>query len=424
MDDEPSRTVGVPDSLPLELWYEIVGHAVGHGDDGLHLIIPWLAVAPLSVARHMHDAAFPIVFQSVRMVIGHGSADDALKYLSRILERNEECVQAVRSIDVWARADIMAYDAKIAEQLAVALGNALPRFPMLEKFSWDYEFLPIPISLLRMILADSTRLEGLGIGRINPGPVVPQIKLAVTPQLIHLYILDYAPGDASSGTLLHHSRLEFLHLHRVDNPTASDTLTRNASSLREVTLGGMNIGSVFLHTPYTVLETIRLQSVSPPSGTGLDFSSISTLKTLSLRRVGGLVNIGFLDGCIRTPKTLQNLRLSDVSSPLPGINFLSGVNIPTLDSLDLTNVPLSGQDIISIFSPRIEDASDPVCARLTKLKIHDGYTVPFLPEVLTSSHCLPSLRELEIKISNPDNAHHWYLPRPTCGNAARFLPSG
>ncbi|KAJ7166604.1 hypothetical protein C8R46DRAFT_1094900 [Mycena filopes] len=386
----------VPDLLPLELWHEIAAYAVQRVGS-LHLK-SWLSVAPGTAARHMHDAAFAILFRDLKVVLDPGKVHRALSKLFRIA-RHEQFTQVIRSLDVYANfpeEEGWKYQ-ELGNELATALIAALPRFTMLRKFAWDKAFVPLPPSILRTLLSANKQLETLNIGLIHPE--TPQIDLAGLSELRHLQ-LDYQelirPG---STEILFPEPLESLCLSSpgINGPSAFATFTNHAVSLNMVYLDGMVINSAFWssQSPYTVLHTISLTSITPPNDTGLDFLGIDTLHTLILCQIEDVRNIGSLSACIRAPCTLRNLELSHVSAALPDTSVLLGINIVALDSLALTSVSLTEEDLDPIFLGHADVGLRTL--RLCELDMRD------LLELLKSSPPCPTLHELELRLLNNES---------------------
>ncbi|KAF7356234.1 hypothetical protein MVEN_00954800 [Mycena venus] len=411
--------VTVPDALPPELWREIAVHIAGAPKSGgdSHLK-SWLSVAPASLARHMHDAAFAILFRDVKIIIGYNEAVKASTYLSRILERSEACIQAARRIDVWPRVDIYSYAEEIKDQIVHAFATALPRFPMLQEFFWhEQSVLPMPLRILRTLLSVNKQLRILDIGPIHPDP--PRIDLAGLTQLAELSIHYEEDIEIGSTHILFPKNLQTLHLThaRVDDISTFETLANNALSLGTVELTQVNVGSNFWsrRTPYTALHTISLAFITLPLDPGFDFTAISALDSLSLRFVNEVRQIGSLPIGIRAPDTLRHFRLGTVRTIRPETSLLLGVNILGLESLDVTDINLTPEDINSILLPDQHDAhraadtqspprqSLPLPYNLTKLRLGE-MQMSILATVLKSTCSFPVLRDLEFRIDRDDFA--------------------
>ncbi|KAJ7041121.1 hypothetical protein C8F04DRAFT_1230496 [Mycena alexandri] len=389
----------VPDILPLELWHDIAADAVKQAGT-LHLK-PWLAIAPGTTARHMHDAAFGILFRDVRLGIDHDTVDRALAKLSRIVQ-NEQFIQVIRSLEVYANfSEERGWEYKdTGNQLECALVDALPRFPLLRKFAWDKAFVPLPPSILRTLLSSNKQLEMLKIGLVRPD--TPQIDLAELSELVHLQ-LDYQELiEPSSTEMLFPKSLQALSLSSpgIQGISSFENFANHAVSLNVVSLDGMVIKSGFWssQSPYSVLHTICLTSITPPTDTGLDFLGISSLNTLILRQIEDVRNIGSLPLCIRAPKTVRNLEISHVSAAIPDTSVLLGINIVALDSLDLTSVGLTSEDINSIFSGQTDTSVIPAVRRLRLCELD----MSTLLELLKSSPPFPMLHDLEFRLLNDE----------------------
>ncbi|KAJ7773673.1 hypothetical protein DFH07DRAFT_937386 [Mycena maculata] len=418
MTDDMESGVLVPDLLPLELWHEIAGHAAPVGTD-VTQIVSWLAVAPWSVARHMHAAVLALVFQTVDLPVDDGPPDPCVELLSRIVKRSEECVLAARSINVWERSAFSE-----PTDLAAALVKALPHFRMLRKFTWggdadfgDREFEAMPALVLRTLMSNNTGLEILKISRIDPD--TPQIDLAGLKQLVHAQI-GYNSIQTSSTTILFPKTLRSLRLESpgIDGISTFESFANNASSLISVALREMTITPDFWSRQprYTdLLRTIHLRGVTLSPHTTLDFSGIGALETLILGYIQNVPPIGSLLICIRAPDTLRNLKLSHVQAHLPWTGLLLGINISVLDSLELSTVTLIAEDVYSIFGSNIivpATSSDPplqqprVPCNSTKLRLVEIDT-PHLPEALQSSRLFPVLRDFECIFRSP--AFSWEI---------------
>ncbi|KAJ6482973.1 hypothetical protein C8R47DRAFT_1321925 [Mycena vitilis] len=409
MEIEQNRQVQglpvVPDVLPLELWHDIAALTPDP-----HLLT-WLSVAPGSVARGMHDAAFSLVFRDVRLCIdaNFGDVHKALARLARILERSEECRLAVRKLEIWSVCACVRYEAEVINKLALELANALPQFPRLQEFIWDNDVeieLPMHPLILETLLSANKQLQRLQIGAMDPA--TPQIDLAGMTKLVRLQVNYNGPPNILIPRNLQTLRVDLASPSALDGDH-SETFINNASSLSKVTFTRMAVPSHFWYREsYSALHTIDLKSITPPIETGLDFSGITTLKTLHLRYIPGVQSISPWPICILTPGSLRNLALINVSAAAWGSSsVLFGVNLLSLDSLDLISIALTAEDIYQIFVPSqwnfdVNVFASPMAApqitlspfQLTRLKLCDGIS----SIVLGSSRLFPVLSTLEIRI--------------------------
>ncbi|KAJ7657826.1 hypothetical protein DFH06DRAFT_455118 [Mycena polygramma] len=404
MEIEQNRQVQdlpvVPDVLPLELWHDIAALTLLDSP-----LVPWLSVAPGSVARHMHDAAFAMVFRDVKLSIDREEVDQALAHLARILARSEECILAVRRLEIWSVCACVQYDADSIDNLALGLADALPRFPMLQEFIWDNDLeieLPMHPRILETLLSANEQLQVLQIGAMNPN--TPQINLAGLIHLSWLQITYRGPPNILFPKNLKTLRVDLAHSTMLDGNQV-ERLVNNAISPRKVTFTHMAIPStVWYREPYAALHTIDLKKITPPIETGLDFSGITTLDTLSLRYVYGVQSINPWPICILTPGSLRNFTLLSVSAAWQNSSVLFGVNLLTLESLNLEFITLTQEDIYQIFVPRWDHniTAPPLAAphitlppfQLTHLKLCDDIA----SVVLASSRLFPALCTLEIRI--------------------------
>ncbi|KAJ7657817.1 hypothetical protein DFH06DRAFT_1473099 [Mycena polygramma] len=397
MDTETVVRIPVPDVLPLELWHEIAALTADNSDSHL---IPWLSVAPGSVACHMHDAALAILFREVTLYVDDDPAceetDEAQAHLARILQRSEQCSLAVRRVDIRADVAGYPYGPEVLDKIALALTDALPRFSLLQDFFWDngmeiHDF-TMPPSVLRTLLSANRQLRRLEIGTV--GPEYPRIDLAGLKELVELQV-EYA----GSPKILVPETLKTLYLtsRKPDGNHTWKTLVNNASSLSQVSLAYIDMTSKFWsrESPhYNNLQTIHLQMIKPPSDTGLDFSGMTALHTLHLRGINGLQSIGLLPICIRAPSTLRNLQLVRVSAARAATSLLLGLDVLSLHSLDLQLINLTSEDIDSIFVPGSNELTPPKLPfKLTRLKLCEATS----PIVLRSSRPFPALRSLKVE---------------------------
>ncbi|KAJ7740593.1 hypothetical protein B0H16DRAFT_1464822 [Mycena metata] len=389
----------IPDLLPLELWHEIAANAAQHAGT-LHLK-SWLAIAPGTAARHMHDAAFAILFRDVRLGLDHDTPARALAKLTRILH-NEQCVEVIRSLEVYATfPEEKGWKYKdTGNELERALANALPRFPLLRKFAWDKAFIPLPPTILRTLLSANKQLEILNIGLVCPD--TPQIDLAGLSELVDLQ-LDYQElVEPGSTEILFPKSLHSLSLSSpgIRGISSFENFANHAVSLNAVSLDGMVIKSDFWssQSPYTALHTVCLTSITPPNDTGLDFRGIDSLDTLILRRIEDIQDIGSLSLCIRTPSTLRNLEISHVSAASGDTSVILGINIVALHSLDLTAVSLFSEDLGAMF---FGEGNTPATPAVRKLRLCE-LDMEALVVMLKSSPPLPTLHDLEFRLSNEE----------------------
>ncbi|KAJ7657829.1 hypothetical protein DFH06DRAFT_1197281, partial [Mycena polygramma] len=391
----------VPDVLPLELWHDIAA-LIPMPESHL---VPWLSVAPGAVARHMHDAAFAILFRDVRLKL-YGGADSALAHLARVLARSERCILAVRRLDIWSTSACVTYDAECIDALALGLADALPRFPMLQEFIWDNDEeieLPMHPRILETLLSANKQLQVLQIGAMDPN--APQIDLAGLNQLVSLQVTYRGPPNILFPKNLQSVNLLSTMLDR----SHLDPVVNNAVSLSKVTFSRMVIPSnLWYREPYSALHTIYLQDITPPMETGLDFSGIATLNTLYLRYIDGVQSINPWPICILTPESLLNCTLIHVSAAWENSSVLPGVNLLTLDSLDLRFITLTPEDVYNIFVPHwnfdVDGTAPPLAAprvtlpafQLTHLKLCSDIS----SVVIGSSRPFPALRTLEIRVQH------------------------
>ncbi|KAJ7657828.1 hypothetical protein DFH06DRAFT_1473109 [Mycena polygramma] len=396
--DLPLAATVVPDALPLELWHDIAA-LIPVPDSHL---VPWLSVGPGSVARHMHDAAFAILFRDLRLKLSSGGfigdVDKALAHLARVLARNEECILAVRRLEIYSICACVQYNAESIDALARGLANALPRFPMLQEFIWDNDEeieLPMHPRILETLLSANKQLQVLQIGAMDPH--TPHVDLAGLDQLVSLQVTYSGPPN-----ILFPENLKAVNLlSTMLDGNHPEPLVNNAVSLNEVTFARMVIPSnLWYREPYSALHTIYLLDITPPMDTGLDFSAVATLDTLYLRYIDGVQNIvPWPITCIMTPGNLRNFTLISVSAAWEDSSLLFGVNLLTLDSLDLEFITLTPEDIHQIFVPRwdFNNTAPPLAPQpfqLTHLKLGDDIA----SVVLASSRLFPALCTLEIRI--------------------------
>ncbi|KAJ7657827.1 hypothetical protein DFH06DRAFT_455130 [Mycena polygramma] len=405
MNVKQDSRVLVPDVLPLELWHEIAALTKLGGDDS-HLV-SWLSVAPGFVACHMHDAAFTMLFRDVRLKLSTGAngADEALAHLGRILKRREQCL-AVRRLEIWASSVGISYAAETMDEIALSMVNALTRFPLLQEFIWDDSDdidLPMPPHVLTSLLSTNKRLRRLQIGALALDSVdTPQIDLTGLNRLVQLQVTYKSPLE-----ILFPKTLQTLDLvsPRIEGNTTLETLANNALSLSKVSIARTVIPSNFWYrnSPYTALHTVHLIGITPPCDTGLDLGGVTTLRTLHLRHIHGVNNIGLLPICIRASETLRNFSLYHVSAARETASLLSGINILSLESLALALITLTPEDTDSIVVSRQGNSeiranhAEPSLARftLTRLNISGNNS----SAVLGSSRPFPVLRTLEVQLT-------------------------
>ncbi|KAJ7031734.1 hypothetical protein C8F04DRAFT_677364 [Mycena alexandri] len=405
-----AHSVLPPDRLPLELWQQIAAHAVNSPQDrGWVWLLPWLAVAPLSLARNMHGAAFSLIFRDVWWKFDgtNGVADRAL--VCRMLERDEEYHLAIRSLTLSTRRRVYGYETEIVPVLL----EALARFPMLREFAWNDSLGPMPLSVLQTLLSSNRQLETLRIGTA-PSAISP-VDLSGFPNFVDLKVYyDSASIDVGIAQILcpHSLRsLEFDHdLYSVDRvAVALEALVDNALSLCVLRLGGScmgwDLGS--RESSYTFLHTVSLTLITPPPDTGLDFTHIPTLTSLTLDSIVEIHNFDSLPICIRTPHTLRHLDLRDVEPAVLGTSIIGGVHCAFLDSLTLWGVPLTQEDMNSIFAPQfsggtISASPTPSPCVLKKLELRSPVDPTLFASTLRSSHPFPALLHLCFDIDNED----------------------
>ncbi|KAJ7716617.1 hypothetical protein B0H16DRAFT_1801026 [Mycena metata] len=309
-----------PDSLPLELWQQIVSHLVDpqrHAHDWIvSQLLPWLAVAPCSLAQNMHDAAFSVIFRRVWWKFyGLGEVNDRV-LMFRMLEREQECLLVLRSLKLSAQTSYRGFETEIVPVLV----EAFAQFPMLREFDWDKSFGSTPLVVLQTLRTGSP------------------VDLSGFPNLANLEVYDYDSEFLETGT------------PQIQTPY---NLSTSIWSCIRWDLG-RHISSY-----YTFLHTISLMAITPPPDTGLDFTHLPTLANLTLDTIADIQNCGSLPICIRTPHTLRNLELTQVWPTVLGTSVLGGVEIASLDSLSLRGVTLTRGDMDSIFAPQFSDGTGP-----------------------------------------------------------------
>ncbi|KAJ7774060.1 hypothetical protein B0H16DRAFT_1510898 [Mycena metata] len=272
-----------PDRLPLELWRRIAANVVNsppdHGRAGATRLLPWLGVSPLSLARNMHGAAFPLVFRDVWWKLdGPDGADRAL--VCRMLEQEQDCIQVIRSLTLSTRQrrgshnpDVPGYEDAETEIVPILL-KALERFPMLREFAWDDRIGPMPISVLQTLLSANKQLETLRIGAAHSA--ISPLDLSGFLNLVDLEVYcDSASLDVSTAQILCPDSLRSLtlnlypstYLHSDDVVSATfETSVGNCRALSVLRLGGLFVGFNFggLESSYTFLHTISLTLITPP----------------------------------------------------------------------------------------------------------------------------------------------------------------
>ncbi|KAJ7031733.1 hypothetical protein C8F04DRAFT_1397058 [Mycena alexandri] len=156
---------------------------------------------------------------------------------------------------------------------------------------------------------------------------------------------------------------------------------------------------------FTFLHTVSLILITPPPDTGLDFTHIPTLTSLTLDSIPNIQNFGSLPICIRTPHTLRHLDLSNIEPAEPGTSILGGIDLASLDSLALWEVPLTHGDMDSIFAPQFSDGTMPFAqptprpCMLKRLEM-THVNPSLLAATLRSSHPFPTLLHLRFNIGN------------------------
>ncbi|KAJ7482159.1 hypothetical protein B0H11DRAFT_2021843 [Mycena galericulata] len=407
-----------PDSLALELWREIAAH-IPCEDSPLNLK-PWLAVGPLSSARNMHDAAFARIFREVSFVV-YDTAAPVTERLSRLRER-PACAAAVRCLDMCFQVsdlklsleEIDAEAEKMLEagyRISVALTSSLEDFPLLQEFQWDDRSaisggIPMNVEILTALRSFNPNLKKLVMGYMHA--MGNTIDLGGFEHLVHLEFEGWTSAVAVLPNKLESVRFTLFPFPPSEYDLLAETLMRNASSLGEITIVSMRLprNVWVLPSPYARLHTITLQEVTPPVATGLDFSNISTLRSLSLSEIHDLAVIEPLGICIRTPDTLKQFRLYNVSSSSATNSLLMGVPVAAIDTLSLQGVALNPADIAHIFGTQSPDSDGqrPSGPRVLELLDTDPFALSF-----SASRIFPVLQYLRcsINLAAPEAENHF-----------------
>ncbi|KAJ7031724.1 hypothetical protein C8F04DRAFT_1235791 [Mycena alexandri] len=407
-----AHSVLPPDRLPFELWQQIATHVIQspRQDHGwvVSQLLPWLAVAPLSLARNMHGAAFSLIFRRVWWNFDgrNGVADRAL--VSRALERDEEYLLAIRSLKLSTPP---AGSEKAETEIVPVLLEALVRFLMLREFSWDGHLGPIPLSVLQTLLSANRELVTLSIGATHSA--ISPVDLSGFLNLVNLEVYYSKSVSLELGRaqiLCPHSlrSLEFDLYSDDRDAVAFEALVDNALSLCVLRLGGpciiWDLGN--RESSYTFLHTVSLILITPPPDTGLDFTHLPTLTSLTLDSITNIQNFGSLPICIRTPHTLRHLDLSNIEPVEPGTSILGGVHLASLDSLALWEIPLTQEDMNLVFAPQfsrgtISSASPTLSpCMLKKLELQNPVDPSLLAVAIQSSHPFPALLHLRFDIAS------------------------
>ncbi|KAJ7769462.1 hypothetical protein B0H16DRAFT_1517904 [Mycena metata] len=367
----------------------------------------------------MHGAAFYFISRVVWWKFDrkrkNGFADRAL--VSRVLKRDDECLLAVRSLKLSTRG---GEDYKDAEtEIVPVLLEALARFPKLREFDWDGTLGPMPRSVLQTLLSANRQLETLRIGVVC---AISPLDISGFPNLVNLEVnLEVNCGAASLGVgtakiLCPHS-LRSLELDFHSRFRSDDMISATFNKFQVLVDNTLSLGVLYLRgwcirwdlgrhiSSYTFLHTMSLSEITPPPDTGLDFTHLPTLANLTLDTIGD-INCGSLHICIRTPDTLRNLELTNVWPAVLGTNILRGVHLASLDSLALWGVPLTREDMDSIFAPQDSDGAVPLTHRpcmLKTLKIHRLPSLSRSAATIRSSRSFPALLHLGLDIDDDDD---------------------
>ncbi|KAJ7716608.1 hypothetical protein B0H16DRAFT_1476631 [Mycena metata] len=352
--------------------------------------LPWLAVAPCSLAQNMHDAAFSVIFRHVWWKWKWYGQVAGRALICRILERDLKLSVQTNYRDVET-------------EIVPVLVEALAQFPMLREFDWDKSLGSMPLVVLQTLLSANEQLEKLRIQTGSP------VDLSGFSNLVNLEVYDCDSESPDTGTpqIRCPDSLQSLNLYLYSyNRATLAALVENTLSLRVLRLVGPCIRwDLVRHiSSYTFLHTISLIEITPPLDTGLDFTHLPTLANLTLHTIRDIQNCGSLPICIRTPHILRNFKLTQVWPAVLETSVLGGVDIASLDSMSLRGVTLTQGDMDSIFAPQFSESTGPPAhgpCMLKALELH--YLNPsLLVAALRSSRPFPALLHLCVSFADTD----------------------
>ncbi|KAJ7579699.1 hypothetical protein C8J56DRAFT_963384 [Mycena floridula] len=345
------------DDLPQELWIK-VAVKVEHDSHLVH----WLSVDPFSSARHMHDAAFELLFRDSCITFLVTDASGFVKKLQR-LTGDASRARIVKSLTISTIKKDHITDEETRmniETFGDAIVNAMPMLPRLQSF-WSRVregytvYLPskVLVCLLKNCALQRIRVDNLYVsGELGE-------ELIVTPTVKQLVLknVKFSPDNKVGLKIDPGSNLQHLAFRAVAEGnylplTPSIDVDYTSARLAQLHVSRLDFQQIpqllSPKGPMHLLTNLSLGHVR--CNEALDFRSLDQLKYLSLIDLTDLRPHRSSNSCMRGPSSLRELHIERLRCSDYNTSFLTELELSSLTCFRSLRQELSPSDLETLFN--------------------------------------------------------------------------